>query len=154
VTTPATPLLSAPGRGGIWAGVMSATGYWVSDTAWHRARAERRAVGTCRACGVGNLMPDPTPPAHHTGDESLMVWLSATCSGCGHQVALPNGKTFRGSSAWSRVPRTLMQARDAAVRGREWWCGARPGGGSGARTDLEVPVTTVDDTGRFRCGQD
>lgn len=115
-----TPLLAAPGKGGLWARVKDPAGYWVDESAWNRARAERSPVGTCRECGIGELYPDPTPPEHHqAGDESHLVWLSATCCGCGHQVALPNGKILKHSAARLRRPLTWEQVRDTALRGRK-----------------------------------
>ena len=55
---------------------------------------------------------------HQVGDESHLTWLSATCRECGHEVALPNGKILKHSSARNRRPMLWEQVRSTTLRNR------------------------------------
>jgi hypothetical protein len=115
-----TGLVKSPRSEGLYKAIIDRSGYWVSDAAWLRARAAREVIGTCRQCGEGYLMANPSPPEHHlVGDESKLSWYEATCQTCGHEVALPNGKVLRESSRNREIPGTWWKNRNAAIKGRE-----------------------------------
>ncbi len=117
---PGTALLRSPDHEHLYRTVVDRSGYWINQAAWMRARAAREYVGTCRQCGDGHLVPDPTPPAHHSaGDESHLEWLSATCERCGHEVALPAGKVLKSSSSRRRSPAGWWRGRNTALKGRD-----------------------------------
>lgn len=62
----------------------------IDHAAWMRARAERRAVGTCRDCH-DYLMP--LMPHEHAGRTDYQ----ADCRTCGYTLLAPGGRVMRSA---------------------------------------------------------
>lgn len=93
---------------GLFRRVLDGDGFIVLD-AWVQAVSDRFTVGQCRSCDGALFGAMPST-------QGSVTWFAARCSGCGHEVWSPNGRTAPGSSARSRMRPGGWAARDRALK--------------------------------------
>jgi hypothetical protein len=75
-------------EGGLWSSMTY--GGRIRQEKWRSAAATGEVIGTCRDCGGWMIPDDPT-----YNDEAPLVWFTARCLDCGHEVASPEGRLSR-----------------------------------------------------------
>jgi hypothetical protein len=80
----------------------------IQATEWARNVTDKAPVGGC-ACG-GYLFPTPPMPA------GKVVWYTARCGTCTHEVTAPNGHTVPKTATRSRMPAGAWDARCTALK--------------------------------------
>jgi hypothetical protein len=82
----------------------------VSKGRWNQLAGMQAVVGQCRACG-GDM--EALAPSEHDaqGEAEQITWYEARCRACGKEVAAPNGRIFRRSSAHLETPRAWLETR-------------------------------------------
>jgi uncharacterized protein with PIN domain len=78
---------------------------------WQQFAAIKAIVGRCRACS-GELQAVEASEHDAQGEDGEITWYEAKCKSCGKEVAAPNGRTFRRSSAHRETPRGWLEQRE------------------------------------------
>lgn len=89
-------------EGGIESGLVEIGDLLPERMRWLRLARAQAVVGQCRKCG-GNLVPIE-PPEDEDGEVGEIAWYEMRCVACDTEIAAPNGRVLKRSSARSEMP--------------------------------------------------
>lgn len=81
----------------------------IDPAAWREAAEAGEVIGRCRHRGCEGYMVIDDPPTY--GQPELR-WFMARCSTCTQEVAAPNGRVLRTSSAHREAPDFWAKRKD------------------------------------------
>lgn len=90
-------------------GEAAGGGALLNSRAWNHAAEQHQPVGDCRICGY----PVVGLPTQTVG---RVIWYTAECTNCRHEIASPNGEILRRSMMHGEMPQGFWEGRTGSKR--------------------------------------